>query len=83
MPKIFMLALVTAYSSEVQQPIRTTAALGKHPRTRQAAPPDPEQGGARGLHPDGYLRAAQSVCGSEPPGWLLCHLIRQDEPVPQ
>jgi hypothetical protein len=28
------LAPAPSYSSEIQQPVRTTAALGKHPRTR-------------------------------------------------
>ena len=48
-----MLVSVTAYSSEIQQPVRATAALGKHPRTRQAGPSDREQRRAGSLHPDG------------------------------
>ena len=32
-----------AYSSETQQPVRATAALGKHQRTRQAGPSYREQ----------------------------------------
>jgi hypothetical protein len=64
-PTIFMLASVAKYSSEIQQPVRATAALGKHPRTHQAAPPNPDQVApivciqmlsvARGM--DGYHRA--------------------------
>jgi hypothetical protein len=71
------------YSSGVQQPARAPSVLDNQPHTRQAARLVCEQGRAAGLHPDGYRRAVQSVCSSEPPGWLLCHLIRQDEPVPQ
>ena len=41
-------------------PVRTTTALGKHPRPRQAAPPDPEQGRAGSLHPEGYCRVDQT-----------------------
>jgi len=46
------------YSSEMQQPVRATAALGKHPRTRQAASSDREQHRAGSLHPDGLTALA-------------------------
>lgn len=45
-----------AYSSKIQQPVHTTADLGKHPRARQAAPSDREQHRAGGWHPDGLIR---------------------------
>jgi hypothetical protein len=50
---------LAAYSSEIQQPAHTTAAPGKHPRTRQAASSDPEQGRARSLHPGGQTALAR------------------------
>jgi len=46
------------YSSGMQQPVRATAALGKHPRTRQAASSDREQHRAGSLHPDGLTALA-------------------------
>jgi hypothetical protein len=45
---------VTPYSSEVQQPMRATAVLGRHPRTHYATPFDHEQGRAGSLHPEGH-----------------------------
>jgi hypothetical protein len=54
-----MLALVATYSSEIQQPVRATAALGKHPRTRQAGPSDREQHRAGSLHPEGHGQSAR------------------------
>ena len=42
----------------MQQPVRATAALRKHPRTRQAASSDREQHRAGSLHPDGLTALA-------------------------
>jgi hypothetical protein len=50
MPTIFRLTSAAAYSSKIQQPVRATAALGKHPHTRQAAPSDRKQHRAGSLH---------------------------------
>lgn len=56
-PTIFILAPVVAYGSEIQQPIRATAAIDQHPRARRA-PSAHDQGRAAGLHPDGVLGCA-------------------------
>jgi hypothetical protein len=56
MPTTFTLAPIAAHSSELQQPVRSMAALGKHLRTRQAAPSDRDQGRACNLHPDVQVR---------------------------
>ena len=47
------------YSSEVQQPKRSTAIMSEQLHARQAAPFDREQGSAGSLHPDGLPRAAR------------------------
>jgi hypothetical protein len=49
---VFLLALVVLYSSEVQQPMRATAILNRHPQTYYAAPFGREQGRSSSLHPD-------------------------------
>jgi hypothetical protein len=63
---VFLFAPVVAYSSEVQQPMRATAILSRHPHTHWPAPFDREQGRAGSLHPDGNLRPVHSACISEP-----------------
>jgi hypothetical protein len=50
------------HSSEVQQPMRTTAVLGRHPRTHYAAAFGHEQGYASSLHPEGQ-RSVWTRCG--------------------
>ena len=54
---------IMLYSSKIQQPVRATAALSKHPHTHWTAPLDHEQGRARSLHPEGHL-------GSRADCWL-------------
>ncbi len=50
---MLLLAPVVAYSSDVQQPMRATAILSRHPHTRWAASFGREQGRAGSLHPEG------------------------------
>ena len=57
---VFLLAPVVAYSSEVQQPMRATAILSRHPHTHWPAPFDREQGRAGSLHPGGMPRPCQN-----------------------
>ena len=49
------LAPVAAYSSEIQQPMRTTAILGRHQHPYWAAPLDRNQDRAGSLHPEGTI----------------------------
>jgi len=51
---------VAPYSSKVQQPMRATAVLSRHPRRHYAAPFDHEQGHASSLHPDGQPRSGET-----------------------
>jgi len=53
---LFWLAGASPCSSEVQQPMRATAVLSRHPRTRYAASLDREQGRADSLHPDACIQ---------------------------
>jgi hypothetical protein len=50
---VSLMAPVSLYSSEVQQPMRATAALGRRPHIWWAAPGDREQSRAGSLHPEG------------------------------
>ena len=62
------LAAAALYSSEIQQPMRTTATLGRRPHTHQAAPFDRDQGRAGSLHP--RVRAERPAgCG---PAVVIC-----------
>ena len=49
----FWLAAVIPYSSQVQQPMRATAVLSRHPHMHWTASFGREQGRAGSLHPDG------------------------------
>ena len=72
---VFSLAPVAPYSSEVQQPMRATAVLGRHPHTHWAASSDREQGRAGSLHPEGP--AARP--GSTPLAASFCRPSRPDD----
>ena len=70
-------ARVVPYSSWVQQPMRATAVLGRHPHTLWAAPVDREQGRASGLHPEGQARIPLAPLGQR---WPLDLLVRTKVP---
>ena len=65
------------YSSEIQQPMRTTAAVGQVSTYVPGCTIDRDQDRADSLHPDGLMRAAcplraptpesQAVCSGHPP----------------
>lgn len=60
------------YSSDVQQPVRTMAVLGKRPYTRQAAPFDREQDRAGSLHQQGVSSTLIAVkCTHEHSGGMV------------
>jgi hypothetical protein len=61
------LAPVAAYSSEIQQPMRTTAILGRHQHPYWAAPLDRNQDRAGSLHPDGCPRWPALGCAAAVP----------------
>jgi len=52
-PGLFLQRLPPPYSSEIQQPMRTTATLGRHRHTFRAAPFDRHQDRADSLNPEG------------------------------
>jgi len=75
-----------AYSSEIQQPARTTAAPGKHPRTRQAAASsDPEQGRARSSHRENRPKAhpchVRAITGGKLRSPAVTHGYREQLPI--
>ena len=53
-----MFAPVVPYSSEVQQPMHATAALGKHPHTHWTAQSNSDQGCAGSSHRGGQAALA-------------------------
>jgi hypothetical protein len=55
-----MFAPIVPYSSEIQQPMRATSALGKHPHTHWTAPSNSNQGRAGSLHPEGQCSVDQT-----------------------
>ena len=63
---LLKLAPVVEYSSEIQQPTRTTATLGRRPHTHQAAPFDRDQGRAGSLHPDGRPGRGRAAAHAPP-----------------
>lgn len=68
-PKIFMLAPIATYSSEVQQPVHATAVLREHPHTRRTGPVNREQDRAGSLHPEGQAFESLSYrLGVQGPG---------------
>ena len=69
---VFLLASVVPYSSEVQQPMRATAIVGRHPHARCAAPLDREQGRADSLHPAGLTaRDRREARAANLPQWTI------------
>jgi hypothetical protein len=61
------------YSTEIQQPMRTTAALPRHRHTYRAAPFDRDQGRAGSLHPGGLAAFWPHEDAQR------CHLLRISE----
>ena len=60
---VFLSTPIVPYSSEVQQPMRATAVLGKQPNGHWAAPFEREQGRARSLHPGGLAALTREATG--------------------
>ena len=57
---VFLLVPVVPYSSEIEQPMRTTATLDRHQHAHWAAPFDHDQDRAHSLHPEGQCSVDQT-----------------------